>query len=74
MNNDCIKLYQISLENIPLNSWMINEYFIFQIVLVINGGYNLAISPEIIYQASSALSRSEQISNHASQVCCDPSW
>jgi hypothetical protein len=27
MNNDCIELYQISFKNIPLNSWMSNEYF-----------------------------------------------
>ncbi len=48
MNNDYIELYQITLKNIPVNSWMINEYFKFQIVLVINGVYNLASSPEII--------------------------
>jgi len=28
MNNDRIELYQISMKNIPLNSWMFNEYFI----------------------------------------------
>ncbi len=48
MNNDYIELYQITLKNIPVNSWMINEYFKFQIVLVINGVYNLASSPESI--------------------------
>jgi hypothetical protein len=33
MNNDRIEIYQISMKNIPLNSWMFNEYFIVEYYL-----------------------------------------